>query len=102
MGSGFSRLFRRVGISKLRALLAALILSCALLALLGADQAKSSAPAGNSSAGTPEAAVPYKLPFGPNPFLPSQAKADFQGFLKPSDFPSAEYCGKCHEDVHKE
>jgi tetratricopeptide (TPR) repeat protein len=34
--------------------------------------------------------------------LPSEAQADFQGFLKPSDFPTAEYCGKCHEDAHRE
>jgi len=42
----------------------------------------------------------YKLPFGANPYLPSEAKADFTGFLKPSDIPSAAYCGHCHTDVH--
>jgi hypothetical protein len=44
----------------------------------------------------------YDHRFGPNPFLPSNAKVGFDGFLKPSDFPTAEYCGKCHEEAHKE
>src|SRR5579863_3546222 len=48
------------------------------------------------------ASPPYDYHFGPNPYLPSQAKADFQGFLKPSDFPTAAYCGKCHEDAHRQ
>lgn len=47
-------------------------------------------------------AAPYAYPFGDSPYLPSQAKSNFQGFLQPSDFPSAAYCGKCHEDVHKQ
>ena len=42
----------------------------------------------------------YKLPFGPSPYLPSQAKADFSGFLKPSEIPTASYCAHCHADVH--
>jgi tetratricopeptide (TPR) repeat protein len=42
----------------------------------------------------------YALPFGPGPYLPSEAKSDFQGFLRPEDFPSAAYCGHCHEEVH--
>lgn len=44
----------------------------------------------------------YDHRFGPNPFLPSNAKASFEGFLKPSDFPTAEYCGKCHEEAHRQ
>ncbi len=44
----------------------------------------------------------YDHRFGPNPFLPSNAKAGFEGFLKPSDFPTAEYCGHCHEEAHKQ
>ena len=42
----------------------------------------------------------YKLPFGANPYLPSEAKSSFSGFLKPSDVPSAAYCAHCHADVH--
>jgi Flp pilus assembly protein TadD len=37
-----------------------------------------------------------------SPYLPSQAKSTFTGFLSPDQFPKAEYCAKCHEDVHKE
>jgi hypothetical protein len=48
----------------------------------------------------PDHVVPYKLPFGPNPYLPSQATTDFSGFLKPSDIPSASYCAHCHAGVH--
>src|SRR5260370_9380953 len=47
-------------------------------------------------------AASYDHRFGTNPFLPSNAKAGFDGFLKPSDFPTAEYCGKCHEEAHKQ
>lgn len=48
----------------------------------------------------PSPQVPYAQPFGANPYAPSQAQAEFAPFLKPSDFPPASYCGKCHEDVY--
>jgi tetratricopeptide (TPR) repeat protein len=45
----------------------------------------------------------YDLKFGQDsPFLPSQAKAAFSGFIAPDQFPKASYCAKCHEDVHRE
>lgn len=44
----------------------------------------------------------YNLPFGNNPFLPSQAKSASSGFLAVSAFPTAEYCAKCHEDAHQQ
>ncbi len=44
----------------------------------------------------------YDLPFGPGPYLPSQASSDFLQFLKPQEIPSAEYCAHCHSEVHKE
>ena len=73
------------------------------IVLLGAAAPQSSSsgappPTPSATAGTPA----YDHRFGPNPYLPSEAQADFQGFLKPSDFPTAEYCGKCHEDAHRE
>jgi tetratricopeptide (TPR) repeat protein/nitrate/TMAO reductase-like tetraheme cytochrome c subunit len=46
--------------------------------------------------------IGYRLPFGPNPYLPSQAEAQFSGFLQPSDFPSAEYCGACHQAIYRQ
>jgi len=42
----------------------------------------------------------YDLRFGANPYLPSEAKADFSGFLDPAQIPSASYCGHCHSGVH--
>ena len=44
----------------------------------------------------------YSYPFGDNPFLPSQAKTEFSGFIDASAFLPAEYCAKCHEDVHQQ
>lgn len=42
----------------------------------------------------------YHLPFGPNPFLPSEAETISGDFIPASAFPSAEYCANCHQDVH--
>jgi hypothetical protein len=44
----------------------------------------------------------YNLPFGSNPYAPSRARAGFSGFLKPSDFPSAQYCSRCHQQIHQQ
>ncbi len=44
----------------------------------------------------------YDLRFGENPYLPGNASADFPGFLKPEEVPSAAYCGHCHKEVHHE
>jgi Flp pilus assembly protein TadD len=44
----------------------------------------------------------YRLPFGDNPFLPSQAKSGSSGFIEAAAFPKAEYCAKCHEDAHRQ
>ncbi len=44
----------------------------------------------------------YRLPFGSNPYTPSEAKAAFTGFLKPGDMPSAQWCGHCHQGIYAE
>lgn len=45
----------------------------------------------------------YSTRFGASsPFLPSQAKSDHDGFIQVGAFPTAEYCGHCHEDAHKQ
>ena len=69
----------------------ALLVLCGIL--LGAGPAAGPAASENPA---------YNHRFGKNPFLPSQAKADFEGFLKPEQIPTAAYCGKCHEDAHRE
>ena len=84
--------------SHVRLLLAALAALASLL--LGATSEDQAASANQPQAATQEPAYDYH--FGTNPYLPSQAQASFEGFLKPSDFPSAGYCGKCHADVHKQ
>src|SRR5438105_2055218 len=88
----------------LRLFSAALLVICGAVALPGAS--RSGKDEQGTSANQPGPAAQqepaYDYHFGQNPFLPSQAQAAFEGFLKPSDFPTAEYCGKCHQDIHRE
>jgi len=45
----------------------------------------------------------YKLPFAADrPFLPSNATTDNGEFIDPKSFPTAEYCGHCHQQAHAE
>jgi tetratricopeptide (TPR) repeat protein len=44
----------------------------------------------------------YDLHFGKNPFLPSQALSESGEFIPAEAFPTAAYCGKCHQAVHNE
>lgn len=45
----------------------------------------------------------YDYRFGANqPFLPSLAQTDKGQFIDPKSFPSAKYCGHCHEQAHTE
>ena len=37
-----------------------------------------------------------------NPFLPSNATTDTGEFLDPKSFPTAEYCGHCHQEAHQQ
>ncbi len=36
------------------------------------------------------------------PFLPSNAQTDTGQFIDPKSFPTAEYCGHCHQESHKQ
>lgn len=46
-------------------------------------------------------AATYNKRFGEkNYFLPSNATTDNGEFLNPKSFPTAEYCGHCHEEAH--
>lgn len=43
----------------------------------------------------------YNYKFGANePFLPSNATTDTGQFIDPKDFPTAAYCGHCHQAAH--
>src|SRR5579859_1032215 len=44
----------------------------------------------------------YHLPFGSNPFSPSQAITSTQAFVPSSAFLPASYCAKCHTDIRKQ
>ena len=44
----------------------------------------------------------YHLPFGRQPFLPSQAVTESGGFIPSKAFLPASYCGSCHKDVHRQ
>ncbi|WP_049789446.1 multiheme c-type cytochrome [Granulicella tundricola] len=44
----------------------------------------------------------YLLPFGSSPFLPSEARAAFSGFLSPAEVPTAAWCGECHKAIYKQ
>ncbi len=47
-------------------------------------------------------AAHYNLPFGAAPFLPSNATTDTGQFIDPKSFPTAEYCGHCHQQAYAE
>lgn len=44
----------------------------------------------------------YNYLFGKNPYLPSQALFEGQGFIPANAFPTAAYCQKCHEEAHQQ
>lgn len=75
-------------------------LFCALIA--GATRAWAQHPALPTPDSASDAVPAYSLPFGANRFLPSQAEAQFSEFLSPSDFPTAEYCGSCHQAIYRQ
>ena len=43
----------------------------------------------------------YNYRFGvDHPFLPSNATTDTGEFIRPKNFPTAKYCGHCHQEAH--
>lgn len=44
----------------------------------------------------------YELPFGPSPFIPSNATTSTKQFITQKDFISASRCLKCHANTHEE
>lgn len=45
----------------------------------------------------------YNFHYGPkNPFIPGNIQVEGQGFLQPGAFPSAEYCGTCHQEAYNQ
>jgi tetratricopeptide (TPR) repeat protein len=45
----------------------------------------------------------YNFRYGPkNPFTPGNIQVAGQGFLQPGAYPSAEYCGTCHQEAYSQ
>jgi len=45
----------------------------------------------------------YNFHYGPkNPFTPGNITVQGQGFLQPGAYPSAEYCGTCHQEAYSQ
>ncbi len=45
----------------------------------------------------------YNYKFGnEHPYLPSNATTDTGAFIDPKNFPTAQYCGHCHQEAHAE
>src|SRR5580698_7103841 len=45
----------------------------------------------------------YDFHYGPkNPFTPGNITVQGTGFIQPGAFPSAEYCGTCHQEAYKQ
>jgi Tfp pilus assembly protein PilF len=52
---------------------------------------------------TEKVAAKYNYRFGKEfPFVPSNATTDTGEFIDPKNFPTAEYCGHCHQESHKQ
>ena len=48
-------------------------------------------------------AAKYNFRYGKDkPFLPSNAQTDNGEFINPKSFPTAEYCGHCHQETHQQ
>jgi tetratricopeptide (TPR) repeat protein/nitrate/TMAO reductase-like tetraheme cytochrome c subunit len=45
----------------------------------------------------------YDFHYGPkNPFTPGNIKVQGEGFLQPGAYPTAEYCGTCHQEAYSQ
>jgi Flp pilus assembly protein TadD len=45
----------------------------------------------------------YNFRYGPkNPFTPGNVQVQGEGFLQPGAYPSAEYCGTCHQEAYNQ
>ena len=48
-----------------------------------------------------QVAEKYDYRFGKDhPFLPSNMQTDTGEFIDPKQFPTAQYCGRCHQEAH--
>jgi Flp pilus assembly protein TadD len=92
---------KRGGSTRHRLLTAVLLLACACV-LLAADNKGPAPVLDKGPAPDKEGSHPYNYPFGASPFLPSQAKTESAAFIDSASFPTATFCSRCHEDVHRQ
>ena len=84
-------------------LVAALALGCA--AMRSAVQAGTDEDAHKAArtAYSDKVAATYNYRYGKDqPFLPSNMQTDNGQFIDPKDFPTAQYCGHCHQAAHQQ
>ena len=93
-----------------RAACALMTLALALLALAAAGS-RTAVRAGSEADAHAEArkaynakiSATYNYRYGKeHPFLPSNMTTDDGQFFDPKDFPTAQYCGHCHQESHKQ
>jgi tetratricopeptide (TPR) repeat protein len=73
------------------------------VALSLAAQAQTTSTPESRMAYNQKIAKDYTSRFGPeHPFLPSNITTDTGQFIDPKSFPTAQYCGHCHQESHAE
>lgn len=98
----------RLNLSRMLALVVCILsgvaISVALVHLFHAPAAHASEdPVAVRKTFSEKAAEGYDFKFGRDlPFLPSNARTDTGEFLDPKTFPDAAYCGRCHQEAHKQ
>ena len=88
------------GTALLAGLTAVLLLAWAVPTAVNAGS-EAEAAAAARTAYTAKKMKSYRFPYGADkPFLPSNMRTDNGEFLDPKSFPTAEYCGHCHQAAH--
>lgn len=92
---------------RIASLLGLAFLAEAALCVLPVDQTPPAYAADDAAAQrtaySQNVAAHYNMPFGKDsPFLPSNATTDNGQFIDPKSFPTAEYCGHCHQQLYAE
>ena len=92
---------------RIACLLGLALLAEAAVCVLTVDETQPAYAADDASAQrstySKNVAAHYNLPFAQDqPFLPSNATTDTGEFIDPKSFPTAEYCGHCHQQVYAE
>ncbi|MGD0479938.1 MAG: tetratricopeptide repeat protein [Terracidiphilus sp.] len=78
-------------------------LDCAFVAWRPGPASAASDPAAQRASYSQAVSAHYNFPFGAGqPFLPSNATTDTGEFIDSKSFPTAKYCGHCHQQAYAE